>query len=372
MDGPSPGVVRLFLSGDVMMGRGLDQALAHPLDPELREAYVHSARDYLRLAEQADGPIRRPIAPAELWGAAADAWRRLSPHLRLMNLETAVTRSDDFADKGINYRMNPANLPALAASGVDAVGLANNHVLDFGVSGLNETLETLHAHRIATAGAGRDLAEAARPATLTAAGRRVLFYSVANADSGPPPDWAATPGRPGVRLIELTAPAAQALARQIAAERRAGDLAVVSIHWGSNWGYEVPESHRRFAHALIDSGQVALVHGHSSHHPRPIEVYRGRLILHGCGDFLNDYEGIRGYEAFRSELVAMYFADLDAGAGTLARLVLVPLKIRRFRLAHAGPGDVAWLAAKLSEVSAPLGVRLTVSPEGWIEATWKR
>ena len=103
------------------------------------------------------------------------------------------------------------------------------------------------------------------------------------------------------------------------------------MHWGPNWGYEIPDEQRSFAHLLIDRADVSIIHGHSSHHPKAIEVYRNRLILYGCGDFLNDYEGINGYEEFRDDLVLMYFADVEPG-GTLAALEIVPLQIRNSSL----------------------------------------
>jgi hypothetical protein len=90
---------------------------------------------------------------------------------------------------------------------------------------------------------------------------------------------------------------------------------VASIHWGSNWGYEISPEQRDFAHRLVESETVDIVHGHSSHHPRGIEVHRRRPILYGCGDFVNDYEGIRGQEEFRSDLVLGYFLSLEPGSG---------------------------------------------------------
>ena len=98
------------------------------------------------------------------------------------------------------------------------------------------------------------------------------------------------------------------------AVKRAGDVIVASIHWGSNWGYGFRERSALRAR-LIDAAAVDVVHGHSSHHPKAIEVYRDRLILYGCGDFLNDYEGIRGYEAFRADLALMYFPTFDPRPG---------------------------------------------------------
>ena len=62
------------------------------------------------------------------------------------------------------------------------------------------------------------------------------------------------------------------------------------------------------------------MHGHSSHHVKAIEVFRGRLILYGCGDFLTDYEGVGGYEEFRGDLALMYFVELDSGTGELVGL----------------------------------------------------
>lgn len=362
--------LRVFLCGDVMTGRGLDQILPHPGPPELRERYVRSAADYVRLAERANGAIPRPVGFAYPWRDALAAWRRMRPDVRLVNLETAITLSGDFALKGINYRMHPDNAPVLTAAGVHACALANNHLLDFGPAGLAETLAALRRQGIATAGAGRDLAEASAPAAIEGAGARLLVFSVASGDSGVPPDWAARPGAAGVARVDLTDRAAAELAARIRQARRPSDLVVVSIHWGSNWGYQVPDAHRRFAHALVDSGEVAVIHGHSSHHPRPIEVRRGRLILYGCGDFLNDYEGIGGYEEFRPELVAMYFADLDRASGALQRLVITPLVIRRFQLNEAKADDAAWLARVLSRESAAFGVRFTAVGARLIEATW--
>lgn len=369
-DRPHPRTVRLFLSGDVMTGRGVDQALACPGEPELREPQISSAVAYLRLAERENGVFETPIAPAGVWEGAKTLWDRLAPDLRLMNLETAVTTSDDFADKPVCYRMNPANMPALAASGANAFALANNHILDFGPAGLADTLAALGGAGIAAAGAGLDLAEARAPAVLETGAARVLVFAIACPDSGVPTHWAAAPDRPGLALLEPSTEAAHSLATRIAERRRPGDLAVLSVHWGSNWGYEVPHAHRRFAHALIESGEVCVIHGHSSHHPRPIEVHRGRLILYGCGDFLNDYEGIQGYEAFRSQVVAGYFADLDAATGALQRLRLAPLEVRNLRLQTPRQGDAAWLAGRLSDASARFGVALHDTGDGLIEARW--
>ena len=182
--------------------------------------------------------------------------------------------------------MSRENAACLREAGVDCCVLANNHVLDWGQAGLLDTLATLEALGIATAGAGRDLTAASRPAVIDVAGKgRVLVHAFADPTSGVPRDWAAKPNTPGVNLLpDLSDNSIARACRQIAEFRRPGDIVVVSLHWGGNWGYEIPDKQICFAHRMVDDADVSVVYGHSSHHPKGIEVYRDRPILYGCGD----------------------------------------------------------------------------------------
>ncbi|NIR58710.1 MAG: CapA family protein [Gammaproteobacteria bacterium] len=366
------GVVTVFLCGDVMIGRGVDQVLPHPSDPRIHEPYVRDARDYVELAEHAHGPIGRGVDYAYPWGDGLALLDEIDPDVRLINLETAVTLSDDcWRGKGINYRMHPGNVPCLTAAGIDACALANNHVLDWGYSGLRETLATLQGAGILAAGAGADLDGAAAPAVLpTASGARVLVFSLGSESSGIPGAWAATARRPGVWLLDEAAGDSGTLAERVRAHKRPGDVAVASLHWGPNWGYEIDPAQRALAHALIEEGGVDVVHGHSSHHAKGIEVHRGRLILYGCGDLINDYEGIAGHESFRSDLGLMYFARLDARTGALAALRMVPMRMRRLRLERAGPADAAWLRDRLDGEGRRLGTRLEHRANATLVLAW--
>lgn len=145
--------------------------------------------------------------------------------------------------------------------------------------------------------------------------------------------------------------------------KRPGDLVVVSIHWGSNWGHSIPRDQVRFAHALVDGGADA-VHGHSSHHPRPIEVYRGHPVLYGCGDLIDDYEGIGGHEQYRDDLRLLYFVSLEPDTGRLDHARLVPLQVHRMRLRHASGKDAEWLHEVLARTSRTFGTRITLGPKG--------
>ncbi|MCK5479763.1 MAG: CapA family protein, partial [Gammaproteobacteria bacterium] len=154
------------------------------------------------------------------------------------------------------------------------------------------------------------------------------------------------------------------------AHKRPGDVAVVSLHWGGNWGYTIPAAHTRFAHALIDEADVDLVYGHSSHHPLGLEVYRGRPILYGCGDLINDYEGISGQEEYRTELALLYLVTLDRTRGELVSLEMVPLHRNKFRLNRATRDDVDWLWKTLDRESLLTGARVTRSKNATLRLAW--
>lgn len=368
------GFMRFFLCGDVMTGRGIDQVLPHPCNPALHESYVQSAGDYVRLAEDVNGPIPRPADSSYIWGAALDELNRARPDARIVNLETSITRSEDYADKGINYRMSPENAECLAAASIDCCVLANNHVLDWGRDGLLDTLTTLQRLEIKIVGAGRNLGEASAPAILPISGKgRVLVFSFALASSGVPRSWAAKPDGAGVSFLsDLSEATAAHVCDQIARTRQMGDLVVVSLHWGLNWGYDIPHAHIRFAHALIDGAGVSVIHGHSSHHAKAIEVYRNRLVLYGCGDFLNDYEGISGYEAYRDDLALMYFADVVPASGVLAAVEIVPLQIRQFRLNRADGQDVNWIRQRLERESCRFETAVVTAAPGRLALSWPK
>jgi poly-gamma-glutamate synthesis protein (capsule biosynthesis protein) len=352
--------VKLFLCGDVMTGRGIDQILPYPSAAEIYEPYMTSAVHYVDIAERASGRIPRAVAYAYVWGDVLQALQDAAPDARIINLETAVTTSDDYwPGKGINYRMHPANTPCLTAAGIDCCVLANNHVIDWGYEGLRETLQSLRAAGIRTAGAGRDIAEARAPAVIDIDGqRRVSVFSMGSTSSGIGRRWGAGRRNPGVWLLpDLSTASVESITTQVGAAKLRGDIVIASIHWGGNWGYAIPAEQRYFAHTLIDQAGVDLVHGHSSHHPRGIEVYRNKLILYGCGDFLNDYEGISSHEEFRGDLTLMYLPELDAD-GRLLGMDMWPMQIHRFRLRQASLEDSRWLARVLDRESGKLGSRV--------------
>jgi len=365
--------ITLFLCGDVMTGRGIDQILPHPSKADLYEPYVRSAQEYVALAERHGGRLVRPVSFDYVWGDALAELEHARPDVRIVNLETAVTASDEaWPGKGVHYRMHPANVACLSAARLDCCVLANNHVLDWGRIGLEETLATLHAAGLRAAGAGRDEVEAAAPAVIPLSGRgRVLVFAYAMPSSGVPAAWAATTRRSGVNLLDDLSPRSiETIAQHVGTHKGSGDLAVLSIHWGSNWGYSISPSERDFARRLVDTAAVDVVHAHSSHHAKGIEVYREKPILYGSGDLLNDYEGISGHEEYRSDLGLMYFATFDNASRKLSQLVLAPTRMHRFRLNRAAEDEAAWLMAVLNREGRKLGTRIEGQPDHTLAVRW--
>lgn len=345
-----------------MTGRGIDQILQSPPDPKLKEPFVKSALDYVEMAERVNGPIMKPVSYSYVWGAALEELARVSPALRFINLETSITTSEDWFLKGINYRMHPRHIELLKAAGVDGCMLANNHILDFGNSGLSETLECLNAIGIRHAGAGMDRTSAEEPASFVLeSGKRVLAFAFGVESSGIPESWAARADRAGVNYVaNLSASSREHVSRVIGRHRKEGDLVILSIHWGGNWGYGITPEEREFARSLVVDAGVDVFWGHSSHHPKAFEICEGRPIFYGCGDLINDYEGIQGFEEYRADLSLMYFLEFDEASNWIHSIELVPVRIKGLALQRPTRDEVIWLKNVLNREGAWLGTELEI------------
>lgn len=351
----------IFLCGDVMTGRGIDQILPFSCSPQLYESYVTDARDYVLLAQKKQAKIMYPVAMDYIWGDALTIWNQQKPDVKIINLETAITQSEAYwPQKGINYRMHPHNTDILKVAGINICTLANNHVLDWGYDGLQETIYTLKRAKILISGAGETIDEAIHPAIYDLdSKRRILVFSVGTASSGVPSAWLASHNKPGIcYLNEINRNSLEYMSENIRRFKKPGDIVIFSIHWGSNWGYDIPGQFECFAHGLIDEANVDLVYGHSSHHFRPMEVYHGKPILYGCGDFINDYEGIGGHEEYHGHLALMYFIEFDKASLQLSKMMLIPLQIKDFRLHRASLEDCKLILSVLRQFKYDIQFKL--------------
>lgn len=199
---------------------------------------------------------------------------------------------------------DPAKLGTLARAGVRVASLSANHLFDEGAQGVQDTLEALRAHGIVPFGAGLDLDEACRPARLECHGLRLGFLSFNCV--GPKASWAgarkaggayvhvlthyeldhATPGGPPTTYTGAEAETLEAMKRNIASVRRECDFVSVSLHKGTvHTPALVMAYEKQIARAAVDAG-ADLVVSHHAHIARGIEIYKGKPIYHGLGNFV--------------------------------------------------------------------------------------
>jgi poly-gamma-glutamate synthesis protein (capsule biosynthesis protein) len=319
----------------------------------------------LTLAFAGDLMLGRHVAETLVGGAYARPWGDLLPVLRradlfLVNLECALTRETrpwtDGARKTFSFRADPAVAAALVAGRVACAAVANNHVGDFGMDGLRDTLAALDHAGIAHAGAGTDLARAREAAVLTAGDARVAV--VAFADD--PAAWSATEASPGINHtpVSLAPEHFEAVRRALEAARARADVVVFSMHWGPNMRTRPTAPFREFAHAVLDAG-ANVFWGHGAHLVQGVELRASRLILYDTGDLVDDYAVDPG---LRNDLSALFLVRVAPPA--IESVEVVPVRIRDCRATLAGGRDRDWVVEQLDFRSAGLGTTVTTAACG--------
>jgi len=217
------------------------------------------------------------------------------------NLECCFAERGTPADKVV-FNADPASARFLVDHGFDVLCLANNHVMDFGVEGLEDTLAVLERHGLVYNGAGRNAKEASSPTWLQAKGLRVAVLSTADATGG-------DADRPGVSVVNT-----KAMAAAIRAVRASADVVVASYHGGIELDTAPSPSIVRSLRSLVDAG-ADVVLGHHPHVLQAAEVYRGRVIAYSLGNFVFDNRRY-GPRAALAATTAILAVDVDLDPAT--------------------------------------------------------
>ena len=293
--------------------------------------------------------------PAYPWGDTQPVLEKAG--VRICNLECVISergRPWSATPKVFHFRSDAKNVAVLSEAGIDLVSLANNHALDYGYDALLQMLDLLDDAGIGHAGAGRNLAEACRPAVIEAGGMR--FGVLAFTDNEPV--WEATAEGPGTCYapIDVRDKRGQQLLELVREARARVDFLIVSAHWGPNWGYEPPAAHIRFGHALVDAG-ADLVFGHSAHIFGGVEIYQGKPILYSTGDFVDDYM----VDKFQRNDQSFIFTLRVAG-GSVREMRLYPTVIRHLQARMATANEAGAIAAKMQNLCFDLGTPTEWNP----------
>lgn len=242
----APGEVILTFLGDVALGRSMEAQLAR-------------------------------YGPAHPWTALGPLLDEAD--LAVANLECILTTQGQPLDKSYLIRAHPLWAETLVEAGFDLVTLGNNHALDFGPIGLDETRSALESLKIAAVGAGSSRQAAHQPATFTLDGVRVTVLGYAAAR------WNGSVDVPATERLAWAEPAL--VHADVMAVRDEADLVIVLLHAGTEYATTPSSEQVSVAHAAIDAG-ADLVVGHHPHVTQTVERYGQGLIVYSLGDALFD------------------------------------------------------------------------------------
>lgn len=271
------------------------------------------------------------------WGNVASLLKKND--LNIGNLETTLTTSTDKIIKAFNFKSRPSNVKVLSAGHIHIVNLANNHILDFSVPGMIETIKALDKAHILHVGAGKNLAEAQKPVIITKKGVKIGIIGITDNEEG----WAAQKNKPGtfyVRVgdVKRITPIIKNLRPQV-------DILIVSNQWGPNMREYPTKEFQKFAHDLIDAG-VDIFHGHSAHILQPIEWYNKKLILYDTGDFIDDY----AIDPILRNDQSMLF-NVTVNKNGVQKLDMIPLIIKNIQVNKADDKEAQAILKTIEERS---------------------
>lgn len=313
----------ILFTGDVMLGRLVDENLDHR-------------------------------SPGSVWGDLLPYFHKAD--LRIINLECALTKCEKTREKVFNFRSAPEHIKSLQEAKIDVCNVANNHVLDFDVEGLFDTLNVLDQKGIAHVGAGKNLVEAKKPEIIELEDLKIGIIGCSDNE----PTWAAQENRPGI--FYFSTKSADELLGLVDDVRPSVDLLFVSLHWGPNMQERPSGEFITFAHNLVDRG-VDVLHGHSAHVFQPIECINGSVILYDTGDFIDDYAIdplLRNDETF------LY--HLEVADKKLNKLSLLPAVITDCHVDRAKGKDFYEIVKQFRHRIAGFEDRFTVEDGGFFQA----
>jgi hypothetical protein len=212
------------------------------------------------------------------------------------NLEAPVTeRGLPFSNKAYSFRMRPDIALCIKDLKIDAVSISNNHLMDYDLEGMEDSLSYLDKLNIRHSGGGKNISLARKPAILKHGGMNIYILSYCDR---PPVEYYASATRHGIAPLDL-----DMIREDIATYKTKDAIVFVSLHWGIEQTHRPQAGQKKTAHEIIDAGADAII-GHHPHWPQGIEVYKTKPIIYSLGNLINGYYNIIERDNIG---VAMYF-----------------------------------------------------------------
>lgn len=276
--------------------------------------------------------------------------------LRIINLECAITSNQDYwsgNEKAFYFGAPPQAADILSKLKIDCVNLANNHILDFDVAGLSDTLNYLATHKIHYVGAGNNLSQALTPAIFSCQG--IQFGMVGFCDHQA--DFAASPNSPGTAFIDLRDESSALKQFQTSLEqmqKNGVEWPILSLHWGPNMVDRPSNAFVRIAHQAIDMG-YKMIFGHSAHVFHGIEIYRGCPIIYAAGDLVDDYAVD---DHFKNDHQLLF--ELELEEKKVKRIFLYPIFIAYCKTRLAYGDEFNFIADRAIRLCAEMGTQVRI------------
>lgn len=330
----------ILQGGDNMLGRAIQLTLPNQStgDENIQDsqpAYKYLT-DIIPNKNVIDDIRKFNLDGGYLWG---DVEFDLNEDLRIINLETAPTITVDesqFPQKTIHYHTNINNLDGVFRKYKNpyVLCMANNHVMDMGDTPFeNETLPIMKSNWN-TLGIGYNYDEASTPYET----EKVCLFNFGCGCAGIPKDWSATETLSGVAYLppiindQNVAIAFDIISKKVSQYmKHEKKLLILSIHWGPNFSHANDNQvyRKKLAYKLVDILGIKIIHGHSSHHIRGVDYYKGSVIFYGCGDFVNDYEKIKSNYNTSG---ALWNIEIDDSTLKINSVSLKPYKMENLKV----------------------------------------
>lgn len=302
------------------------------------------------LGRTVDAVVRRVGDPAWVWGDTLDLFRKAD--FSIINLECVIAKQasgSKWVPKVFHFKALPWAIEALQAASIEAVALANNHVLDFKEEALLEMITLLDKAGISYSGAGSSLSSAVQPAVVEFQGIKVSLVATTDNEPG----WEATKNRAGIFYVPLTTGGVrfERLVRAIKKAKAGSNMVVVSTHVGPHMREAPGEEYISFARSIIDAGADVYM-GTSNHSFQGVELYHDKIILYDLGDFVDDY----AVDPQKRNDWSFLFL-LEFQGSLFASLSMVPTRISKMQVNLARGRERDLIMSRMERLCRDLGTK---------------
>ena len=279
-----------------------------------------------------------------------------SADILLVNFENPATTSSNAVKGDVPLKADPKYVYLLAeANDIVVASQDNNHALDYGQEGLDESIKNLKDAGIHVMGAGDNLAQASEPVVIEKGDRKVTFLNYMDADNFA--EYASVMPPATVNSSGFNAYDTELAQKQVTEARENGSSIIVAyLHYGNEYSRSPNDNQIKISHELIDAGADIVIGAHT-HVTQGVEMYNGKPIFYNLGNFIFDQSNPATHRS--------YFLNLDL-VGENCTVTLYPTIISNYLPHFMDAESAKGLLAELN----PQCSDLKQNPDGSAQLTF--